>query len=166
MQIRAGTEDDAAAAIGLWTEAYTRRGPEGRKTPYVESEYFDSYRDGRVFVAEEAGAVLGVVVFLPSGVATWTGEDEAALTRLAVTTTVRGRGVGRALAERCGEEAEAAGASAIVLWSRPYQTPAHRLYESLGYRYVPARDSSDADGGRRVFVRDLTKPSQPSSDAR
>ncbi|HET7443728.1 MAG TPA: GNAT family N-acetyltransferase [Solirubrobacterales bacterium] len=159
MRIRVGTEDDAAAAIGLWTEAYTLRGPEGRKTPYAESEYFDSLRGGRVFVAEEGGAVVGVVVFLPPGVAAWTGENEAALTRLAVTTTARGRGVGRALAERCGEEAEAAGAGAIVLWSRPYQTPAHRLYESLGYRYVPARDSSDADGGRRVFVRDLTESS-------
>jgi len=157
VQIRNGTEDDAAAAIALWTEAYTLRGPEGRKTPYVEREYFDSYRGGRVFVAEEQGAVTGVVVFLPPGAAGWAGENEAALTRLAVRTTARGRGVGRALAVRCGEEAEAAGATAIVLWSRPYQTPAHRLYESLGYHYVPARDSSDADGGRRVFVRDLTE---------
>lgn len=156
MQIRTGTEDDAAAVIALWTEAYTLRGPEGRKTPYVEREYLDSYRDGRVFVVEDDGTVVGVVVFLPPGAARWTGESEAALTRLAVTTTARGKGVGRALTARCGEEAEAAGATAIVLWSRPYQTPAHRLYESLGYRYEPARDSSDADGGRRVFVRDLT----------
>lgn len=155
MWIRAGTEDDAAAVIALWTEAYTLRGPEGRTTPYVAREYFDSYESGRPFVAEEDGSVFGVVVFLPPGAAEWSAAGEAALTRLAVATTARGKGVGRALAERCGEEARAAGAASIVLWSRPYQTPAHRLYESLGYRYVPARDSSDAEGGRRVFVRDL-----------
>jgi ribosomal protein S18 acetylase RimI-like enzyme len=166
VQIRIGTEADAAAVIALWTEGYTLRGPEGRKTPYVESEYLDSFRNGRVFVAEDEGRVVGVVVFLPPGAARWAGEDEAALTRLVVATTARGRGVGRALAERCGEEAEAAGAKAIVLWSRPYQTPAHRLYESLGYRYEPARDSSDADGGRRVFVRALTESSQASTGAR
>lgn len=166
MQIRVGTEADAAAVIALWTEGYTLRGPEGRKTPYAEREYLESYESGRVFVAEDEGTVVGVVVFLPPGVAGWAGGSEAALTRLVVATTARGRGVGRALAERCGEEAEAAGATAIVLWSRPYQTPAHRLYESLGYRYVPARDSSDADGGRRVFVRDLTESSEASTGAR
>jgi ribosomal protein S18 acetylase RimI-like enzyme len=156
MEIRPGRKDDAAAVTALWTEAYTRRGPEGRATPYEEHEYFESYGKGSLFVAEgEAGEVLGVVVFFAPGVAQWAGASEAALTRLAVTSAARGRGTGRALAERCGAEARAAGAEAIALWSRPYQMPAHRLYESLGYRYVPDRDYSDADGGRRVFVLDL-----------
>ena len=106
-------------------------------------------------MAEDGGEVRGVVVFLPPGGVGWIGAGEAALTRLAVTTSARGRGTGRALAERCGAEARAAGAERIVLWTRPYQVAAHRLYESLGYRYVPDRDSSDADGGRRVFVLDL-----------
>lgn len=157
MRIRPGREDDAAAVTALWTEAYTRRGPEGRATPYEEREYFDSFGKGSLFVAEgEEGEILGVVVFFVPGVAEWAGADEAALTRLAVASAARGRGTGRALAERCGAEARAAGATRIVLWSRPYQVAAHRLYESLGYRYVPARDSSDADGGRRVFVLDLS----------
>jgi ribosomal protein S18 acetylase RimI-like enzyme len=155
VQIRVGREDDAAAVMALWTEAYTLRGTEGRKTPYEKHEYFDSYERGRLLVAEDQGETLGVVVFLPPGAVEWAGAGEAALTRLAVRATARGRGIGRALAERCGEEARAARAAAIVLWSRPYQVAAHRLYESLGYRYVPARDSSDADGGRRVFVLDL-----------
>lgn len=155
MRIREGTEDDAAAVTALWTEAYTRRGPEGRQTPYAEREYLDSLRRGRPFVAGEGDTALGVVVFLPPGSAGWIEAGEAGLTRLAVTTTARGKGIGRALAERCGAEARAAGAAAIVLWTRPYQVGAHRLYESLGYRYVPARDSSDADGGQRVFVLDL-----------
>jgi ribosomal protein S18 acetylase RimI-like enzyme len=156
MRIRPGREGDAAAVTRLWTEAYTLRGPEGRATPYEESEYFDSFRRSRLFVAGEEGALLGVVAFCPPGAAAWTsGPGEAALTRLAVTAAARRRGIGAALVELCGAEARAAGAEAIVLWSRPYQVVAHRLYESLGYRHTPERDSSDADGGRRVFVLDL-----------
>jgi ribosomal protein S18 acetylase RimI-like enzyme len=155
VQIRPGREDDAAAVTALWTEAYTQRGPEGRATPYEEHEYFDSFGSGRLFVAEDGGEVRGVVVFLPPGSVGWIEAGEAALTRLAVTTAARGRGTGRALAERCSAEARAEGVARIVLWSRPYQVAAHRLYESLGYRYVPDRDFSDADGGRRVFVLDL-----------
>jgi predicted N-acetyltransferase YhbS len=153
--IRPGREDDAAAVTALWTEAYTQRGPEGRATHMPEHEYFDSFGVGRVFVAEEDGTALGVIVFLPPGPVDWTEPGEAALTRLAVAESARGRGAGRALAELCGAEARAAGAGAIVLWSRPYQVGAHHLYESLGYRRVPARDGSDVDGGRRVFVLPL-----------
>lgn len=158
MPIRAATADDAAAVIALWTEAYTLRGAEGRATPYEEREYFDSFGPGRVFVAEEDGETVGVVVLLPPGTAAWAEPGEAALTRLAVTAAARGRGIGRALAERCGDEARAAGAPAIALWSRPYQVAAHALYESLGYRRVAARDGSDPDGGRRVFVLSLGAP--------
>jgi predicted N-acetyltransferase YhbS len=153
MEIRAGRAADAAAVTALWTEGYTRKGPEGRRTPYVEHEFLDSFERGRLFVAEEGGEVHGVVVYFAPGAADWTEAGEAALTRLVVTVGARGQGVGRALAERC--RAEARVAAAIVLWSRPYQAGAHRLYESLGYRHVPARDGSDADGGRRVFVLEL-----------
>ncbi|HEX2393377.1 MAG TPA: hypothetical protein VHI77_10720 [Solirubrobacterales bacterium] len=36
----------------------------------------------------------------------------------------------------------------------PYQTDAHALYRSLGFRRVPERDSSDEDGERLVFVKE------------
>ncbi|HSS32071.1 MAG TPA: GNAT family N-acetyltransferase [Solirubrobacterales bacterium] len=155
MEIRDGRVDDAAAATALWTEGYTMQGPEGRRTPYVEHEYLESFARGRVLIAEEGGEVLGVVVFLAPGAAEWAAAEEAALTRLVVSGKARGRGIGRDLAERCSAEARAAGAATIVLWSRPYQVGAHRLYESLGYRHAPDRDGSDADGGRRIFVLDL-----------
>ena len=47
------------------------------------------------------------------------------------------------------------GAEAIALWSRPYQTAAHALYESLGYRRLPERDEDDREGRRLVFRLDL-----------
>lgn len=43
------------------------------------------------------------------------------------------------------------GIEAIVLWSRPHQHAAHRLYESLGFHRVPERDGSDGGGPKLVF---------------
>jgi predicted N-acetyltransferase YhbS len=158
MEIRPGRDGDAAAVAALWTEGYSGRGDaEGRQAPYAEVEYADSARAGQVFVAEQDGEVVGVIVFFPPGTATWqVGRGEAGLSRLVVGESARGRGVGRALVELCTAQAREAGAEAIVLWSRPYQRDAHRLYESSGYRRAPRRDSRDADGARWVFTLDLT----------
>ena len=74
---------------------------------------------------------------------------------MAVAASASRQGVGRALAELCTELARGEGAAAVVLWSRPYQVEAHALYESLGYRRRPERDSRDGDGERCVFSLDL-----------
>jgi ribosomal protein S18 acetylase RimI-like enzyme len=157
--IRQAEEGDAAAVAALWTEAYTARGPGGRSTPYERGEFLESLRSGGVHVAEWDGVVAGVVVVYPPGTdgRAIAGEGEAELSRLAVGAGTRGRGVGRRLVELCGDRARALGAKAIVLWSRPYQRDAHRLYESLGYRRAPQRDSADADGERLVFVLELAE---------
>jgi ribosomal protein S18 acetylase RimI-like enzyme len=158
MLIRPAREADAEAVAGLWTEAYTGRGAgEGRARPYDAADFADSARRGEPYLAEERGEALGVVVFLPPGGegAAIAAANEAELSRLAVAEPARRRGVGRALAELCERRARECGAQALVLWSRPYQTAAHRLYESLGYRRVPARDASDREGRRVVLVRDL-----------
>ncbi len=75
---------------------------------------------------------------------------EAELSRLAIAMRSRRNGIGRALASHCSERARSEGWSAIALWSRPGQVEAHRLYESLGYRRTPERDSIDATGQARL----------------
>ncbi|MGB7685774.1 MAG: GNAT family N-acetyltransferase [Solirubrobacterales bacterium] len=157
MRIRAVRDEDADAVAALWTEAYTGRGPGGRKTPYDRAEFFEAARRGRAHVAEEGGAVLGVVVFYPPGAEgrAIARKPEAELSRLAVTELSRGRGIGRALVGLCAELAREEEAEALVLWSRPYQADAHKLYEALGYRRRPERDSTDEDGQRLVFVLSL-----------
>ncbi len=155
MRIRTADEGDAAAVTALWTEGYSGRGEgEGRTAPYEEHEFHAAAARGRMFVAELERAVAGVVVLALPGapemaVAT---AGEAELSRLAVAGGAQGQGIGRALAELCGAQAQLAGASAVALWSRPYQRPARRLYESLGYRRAPERDGGDADGRRLVFL--------------
>lgn len=158
MGIRAAEEGDAAAVIALWTEAYADAGPEGRREPYALQEYFAVAAGAVVSVAEGgAGAVVAVVALFAPGAAgrSVAGPGEAELARLAVAATARRRGIGGLLVERCAVEARALGAEAIALWSRPYQTDAHRLYESHGYRRVPERDGEDRDGRRWVFRLDL-----------
>jgi ribosomal protein S18 acetylase RimI-like enzyme len=156
--IRPATHADARAATKLWTEAYVTEGSGGRTEPYVERDFFDAAEWGSALVAELNGAVVGIVVLFPPGVprrAVALG-DEAELARLAVAAHTRRNGIGRALTLRCAEHARAEGWRAIALWSRPYQAAAHRLYQSLGYRRAPERDTTDATGhGRLVFVLDL-----------
>jgi ribosomal protein S18 acetylase RimI-like enzyme len=163
MRIRRAEDGDAAAVTALWTEAYSSRGPAGRSTPYEEVEFLESLRGGEMHVVEENGAVVGVVVLYPPGAAGRTigGDNEAELSRLAVAASARRRGIGRRLIALCAERARGLGAGALVLWSRPHQTDAHGIYESLGYRRAPQRDGEDGDGERLVFSLDLAADIRP-----
>jgi ribosomal protein S18 acetylase RimI-like enzyme len=153
--IRGATERDAEAVVALWTEAYFTEGEGGRDAPYARSDFdATAAAAAHLLVAEADGAVVGVVALLapdePSRAVAREGEAE--LARLVVAASSRRQGIGRGLAERCTALARERGWEGIALWSRPYQTAGHRLYESLGYRREPDRDSVDGTGfGRLVF---------------
>jgi D-aminoacyl-tRNA deacylase len=156
--IRAATERDAVAIVALWTTAYVTEVEGGRTEPYAEADFADTATRGDVFVAEREGAVVGVVALFAPGAPgrAIARADEAELSRLVVGAAARHEGIGRALVVHCEELARAQGWAAITLWSRRYQTAAHRLYESLDYRRAPERDSVDATGHERVvFHLDL-----------
>jgi GNAT superfamily N-acetyltransferase len=158
MHIREADEGDAVAVAGLWTEAYADAGPEGRQEPYALQEYFAVAASAHVTVAEdEAGEVVAVAAVFPPGAPgrSVAGPGEAEFARLAVADRARRQGVGRALVVGAIGWAREVGAERVVLWSRPYQTDAHALYGSLGWRRVPERDEDDRDGRRWVFVLDL-----------
>lgn len=156
--IREATERDAEAVTGLWTQAYVVEGLGGRTESYTAAEFAATLARGTVLVAEREGPALGVVALLAPGAQgrAVARDGEAELARLAVASGARRAGIGRELVLRCEALARAKGWQAIALWSRPYQTAAHRLYESLGYRRAPGRDTTDETGhGRLVFVLDL-----------
>ncbi|MFT3863017.1 MAG: GNAT family N-acetyltransferase [Solirubrobacterales bacterium] len=158
MRFRTADEDDAAAVAALWTEAYAKAGPEGRQEPYALQEYFAVAAAADVRLAvEDGGEVVAVAAVFPPGAPgrSVAGPGEAEFARLAVARRVRRRGIARALVEGCVTRARELGAEAIALWSRPYQTAAHALYESLGFRRAPERDDEDRDGRRWVFRLDL-----------
>ena len=160
VRIRTATEEDGAAAIALWTEAYVTHGVGGRTIPYVRADFDESVRNGEVYVADgeiggEGAPLAGVVALSPPGAPgnVVARVDEAELSRLAVAIPARGRGIGRALTVHCERRVRAAGWGAIALWSRPAQVEAHQLYESLGYRRVPERDTVDDGGQGRLIFR-------------
>jgi ribosomal protein S18 acetylase RimI-like enzyme len=157
VQIRDATAADAAAIAALWTEAYTGVGPGERPDPYRVEEAEATLAAAPVFLAEEDGAIVGVVALYPPGaeVRVVGGEGEAELSRLAVARRARRRGVAWALTLHCIDTALEAEYEAIVLWSRSHQTAAHQLYEKLDFVRQPGRDSSDARGPRRVYRIDL-----------
>lgn len=153
MSIRRAKESDARAVAKLWTEAYVTLGVGGRLDPYTATDFFDSAQRGEIFLSDGESGVLGVVVLYSPGTPgrIVAQPDEAELSRLAVDSAARGMGIGRALADFCEQRARAASWGAIALWSRPLQVEAHRLYESLGYRRLPERDSSTRPATAALF---------------
>jgi ribosomal protein S18 acetylase RimI-like enzyme len=154
--VRSARDSDAEAVVALWTEAYFAEGEGGRDAPYERHEFeATAAAAAHLLVAEREGEVVGVVALLapeePSRAVAAAGEAE--LARLVVGSGARRQGIGRALAERCAELARAEDWPAISLWSRPYQTAGHRLYEALGYERVLERDSVDETGHARLVFR-------------
>jgi putative acetyltransferase len=81
----------------------------------------------RLFLAEEAAGCVAVHLLTP---------DTAEIKRLYVRGTHRGKGLGRALAEKAIAAAREAGCSRIVLDTLPKMREAQALYERLGFRRI------------------------------
>jgi ribosomal protein S18 acetylase RimI-like enzyme len=158
VELREAKGADAGAIAELWTVAYVSEGEGGRTEPYAKADFFETADRGRILVASRGQHVVGVVALLAPGAPgrAVARDGEAELCRLVVAAEARRRGTGRALTAWCEQLVREAGWGAIALWSRPYQVAAHRLYESLGYRRAPERDSVDASGhGLLVFRLEL-----------
>ncbi|HBS29521.1 MAG TPA: N-acetyltransferase [Phycisphaerales bacterium] len=69
----------------------------------------------------------------------------AELKSLYVDPSWRRRGLGRALTLWVVEAARVAGARELVLWSDTRFTPAHAMYESLGFARFGRRDIADSN---------------------
>jgi GNAT superfamily N-acetyltransferase len=89
-------------------------------------------RGGRILFAVHGGAPVGCCALVAMG----PGEFEVA--KMAVTESAQGLGIGRRLLEATIEVARAAGASQLFLETNSVLAPAIRLYESVGFRHIPA----------------------------
>jgi putative acetyltransferase len=87
---------------------------------------------GRIFFAVRDGQTVGCCALRAIAPA----EFEVA--KMAVTESCRRSGIGRQLLEKAIAEARALGARRLYLETNRNLSPAIRLYESLGFRHLPA----------------------------
>jgi len=95
-------------------------------------------------IAELDGQLVGSSMLFPAARSAYQGiTNEAAvpeLRLLAVDTSVRGHGIGRALVEECIRRARQTGIDALGLHTSNSMQTAKSLYERMGFERYPAED--------------------------
>ncbi|MET3805960.1 N-acetylglutamate synthase-like GNAT family acetyltransferase [Nakamurella sp. UYEF19] len=87
-------------------------------------------KGGQVLIARSAGDVVGCVALVPAG----GGLYE--LSKMAVSPTVRGQGIGRVIILAAIDHARGLGATSLFLGSSTRLPNAVHLYESVGFVHV------------------------------
>lgn len=126
--------DDATAFRTLneeWITRYFTLEPKDRET-LNDPENQILKKGGRVFMAYAGGQPVGCVALIP------TGEGVLELSKMAVSPAMRGMGIGRRLLGYAVEQARLLGAKTLFLGSNAKLQDAVHLYESVGFRHVPA----------------------------
>ncbi len=107
-------------------------------------------RGGRIFLAVKDGEAVGCCALLFRS----PGEFEVA--KMSVTELHRGEGIGRLLLEKTIAEARAAGATRLYLETNRKLPSAIRLYESVGFRHLPAERVVPSPYARADIYMELT----------
>jgi len=142
--LRAGRDSDAAGFITLIRDCWAEYPGcvfdlDGEVTELRALASYFAEQDGALWVAEEAGAVVGMVAAHPLH-----GTPDWEICRMYVATSQRGTGVAAALLSTAEAHARDAGAEVIRLWSDTRFTRAHTFYAKLGYvRQGPIRVLND-----------------------
>jgi GNAT superfamily N-acetyltransferase len=161
VEIRPARPDEYAEAGAVTAGAYAefaRPGDEGW------NEYLSELADvaGRadrteVYVAVEDGRVLGCVTLELDDTV---GDDDkelppemSCIRMLGVRTEARGRGIGRALVQRCIDRTAEVGKTIVTLRTTRLMTTAQRLYGDMGFVHDPDRDVEFDDGFTLIAYR-------------
>ena len=142
MRIRPADPAEAEEIHGLVQRAYghyvERIG--GRPGP-MDTDYAEKVAQGQVSVAEDAGAVVGLIVLVPE-------PDHLLVENVAVHPGRQGEGIGRALLDFAEEAAHQAGTPVLRLYTHVLMTENRALYARIGYEETHRRTD---DGFERVF---------------
>lgn len=115
---------------------------------------------GELFIAEENGMVIGTMMLREeqeqnARSAPWqlplAEEEQLTIYTFAVGPDCRGKGVGRALLEYAEQWARQQGKKALRLDVHEINTPAIKLYESCGFRYIATVDLGYGAYGLKWF---------------
>lgn len=149
VKIREATPDDDVAVgellVAAFVDRYATKLPDVIVTPRRKAELRDvatARRQGRVWVAELKGALIGTVALWPPGAEgseAWL-PGACDLRHLAVAPQGNGLGVSKALCDTAEQHARAVGATYVTLHVRREADGVQRLYESRGYQRRPEGD--------------------------
>ncbi|WP_181707470.1 GNAT family N-acetyltransferase [Chthonobacter rhizosphaerae] len=148
MPIRPATAADVPRIEAIVAEAYALYVPRIGKPPApMLADYAAHVAAGQVHVLEEAGAILGAVVF-------WPEPDHLYLDMVAVDPAAKGRGFGRRLVTHAEAEARRLGRPEVRLNTNARMTENLTLYPRLGYHETARRHHEGYD--RVFFAKPLT----------
>ena len=142
--IRLALPEDAAAVAACVCQAYVRHIQRiGRQPGPMLLDYAQVLRDNTVYVAVDAGEVVGVLVLN-------TTDEGFCLDNIAVRRDHVGQGLGRRLLALADDQARSAGQRSIYLCSHVLLTENQALYRQNGY---VAYDRRVVNGFPRVLMR-------------
>jgi GNAT superfamily N-acetyltransferase len=140
VRIRPGEDADAEQLIALIGACWAlypgvRMDVDGEMPElHALATYYYAHAGGALWVAEDAGAVIGMAATKPS--ANVAGSQKSPIweiCRVYVHPSQHGTGIGHALLDIAEAHAIASGAARIVLWSDTRFARAHRFYEKRSY---------------------------------
>jgi len=133
VQIRRSTlaSPDAAPLIAALNTELTVTFPEPGATHFSLSDAQVAAGEGAFVIAYLDDVAVGC------GAVRRLDEGTAELKRMYVDSSVRGRGIGRALVEALEREARLLGVTRLVLETGTRLAPAIKMYEAMGYVRIP-----------------------------
>jgi ribosomal protein S18 acetylase RimI-like enzyme len=144
MRIRQAAGPDITSVRAVVDAAYSGYVPRiGRAPAPMTADYETLTAAGEVWVGDEEGRVVGVLVIRASG-------DALELENVAVDPADQGRGHGRALVSFAESRARELGLEAVELYTNEAMVENLRLYPRLGYLETERRLE---DGFQRVYFR-------------
>jgi len=134
VRIRRGKQRDATAIESLIGESF--REYECAYTPEAfdvttpgADDIKERIKNWTVWVALRADMIVGTLSAYPEG-------EALRIRSMAVHPNMRGRGIGKLLLARVERFACANGYKRLILHTTPFLTPAIRLYENFGFRFI------------------------------
>jgi putative acetyltransferase len=109
-------------------------------------------RGGQVLIARSGAGPVGCVALVP------TGNGVFELSKMAVGPAVRNQGIGRRLILAAIDAASRLGATTLFLGSSTRLPSAVHLYESVGFRHVPADQVGPMPYARADVYMELRLP--------
>lgn len=132
------SENNAIAALirDVFHELNAPKTGTAYNDPTTDYLYEKFKTEGSVlFVAEVNGQIAGCCGIYPTE---GLPENYAELVRFFISNKYRGKGIGKALMQECTQWAKEFGYSHLYLESIPEFDKAIGIYESLGYKHLPA----------------------------